>query len=150
VVVELTDGDGSYYRGNLFYDLAKTSTIRLAYGMAQELRPHGVGGRRHAGIHALRGRARPSRRDRGDLARRNRARDRHFEFSETPRFVGRAIAALAADPDVTAKSGHVLTSWDLAKEYGFTDVEGARPDWGAYLVSRGGPRSELDLPESGS
>jgi NAD(P)-dependent dehydrogenase (short-subunit alcohol dehydrogenase family) len=147
LVVELTDGDGSYYRGNLFYDLAKTSTIRLAHGMAVELRPRGVAAvavtpgfmRSEAVLDHL-----------GVMEanwREGIARDRHFEFSETPRFVGRAVAALAADPEVMEKSGQVLTSWGLAKEYGFTDIDGARPDWGAYFVSRGGPRWELSDEE---
>ena len=61
------------------------------------------------------------------------ARDPHFAASETPRYVGRAVAALAADPAVASRSGRVLTSWDLAAEYGFTDVDGSRPDWGAHF-----------------
>ena len=60
------------------------------------------------------------------------AKDRHFAASETPRYVGRAVAALAADPDVMAVSGQTLTSWGLAARYGFTDVDGATPNWGAH------------------
>jgi hypothetical protein len=60
-------------------------------------------------------------------------KDRHFLCSETPAYVGRAIAALAADPNVHAKAGRTWASWTLAREYGFTDVDGARPDWGAYF-----------------
>jgi NAD(P)-dependent dehydrogenase (short-subunit alcohol dehydrogenase family) len=59
-------------------------------------------------------------------------KDRHFAASETPRYVGRGVAALAADPDVLAVSGRTLTSWGLAAHYGFTDVDGARPDWGTH------------------
>lgn len=58
--------------------------------------------------------------------------DEHFAFSETPLFVGRAIVALAADPDAIAKAGQILSSWELAREYGFTDEDGARPDWGEH------------------
>jgi hypothetical protein len=58
--------------------------------------------------------------------------DRHFAESETPHFVGRAVAALAADPEVIERTGQVLASWTLGREYGFDDVDGRRPDWGAY------------------
>jgi hypothetical protein len=61
-------------------------------------------------------------------------RDPHFLASETPAFVGRGVAALAADPNVLTKSGRVLSSWQLAREYGFTDADGSRPDWGAHLA----------------
>jgi len=57
-----------------------------------------------------------------------------FLQSESPRFVGRAAAALAADPEASKKSGRVFTSWALAREYGFTDVDGTRPDWGAHAA----------------
>ena len=60
------------------------------------------------------------------------AQDRHYSESETPHFVGRAVAALAADPDVMAKTGETLSSWGLSREYGFEDIDGRRPDWGAY------------------
>lgn len=60
-------------------------------------------------------------------------KDPHFIASETPFYIGRAIAALAADPDVASKSGGVYSSWGLAREYGFTDIDGRRPDWGAYF-----------------
>ena len=60
------------------------------------------------------------------------AQDRHYSESETPHFVGRAVAALAADPDVMDKTGKTLASWTLSREYGFADIDGRRPDWGAY------------------
>ena len=53
-----------------------------------------------------------------------------FMQSESPRFVGRAVAALACDPRAKEKSGRVFSSWVLAREYGFTDADGRRPDWG--------------------
>jgi hypothetical protein len=62
------------------------------------------------------------------------ARDPHFAASETPCFVGRAVAALAADPHVHAKSGGLFSSWALAEEYGFTDVDGSRPHWGRHFA----------------
>ena len=64
-------------------------------------------------------------------------KDPHFIASETPFYVGRAVAALAADPHVTAKSGGVYSSWGLAREYGFTDIDGRRPDWGKYFEEQG-------------
>ena len=133
LIVEVTDGESDRYRGSLFYDLAKASVIRLALAQAEDLRPHGVSAvaitpgflrseavLEHFGV-------------REDNWRDGVARDPHFAASETPRYIGRAVAALAADPAVASRSGRVLTSWDLAGEYGFTDVDGSRPDWGAHL-----------------
>ena len=60
--------------------------------------------------------------------------DPHFIASETPFYVGRAVAALAADPEVSKKTGKVFASWTLAREYGFTDVDGRKPDWGKYYA----------------
>jgi len=134
LVIEITDGDSPRYRGNLFYDLAKASNIRLAYAMAEELRPHGIASvaltpgflrseamLEHFGVTEANW-------------REGAKRDPHFIASETPAFVGRAVAALASDPQVLFKSGGVYGSWELAKEYGFTDVDGSRPDWGAYFT----------------
>ena len=132
LIVEVTDGDTDGYRGSLFYDLAKASVIRLAVAQAEDLRAHGVaavaltpGFMRseavldHFGVSA-------------EAWRDGVAEDPHFAASETPRFVGRAVAALAADPDVLARSGQALSSWGLAREYGFTDVDGSVPDWGTW------------------
>ncbi len=60
-------------------------------------------------------------------------KDAHFADSETPRFIGRAVASLAADPDVMSKAGESLSTWNLAREYGFTDVDGTQPDWGRRM-----------------
>ncbi len=62
-------------------------------------------------------------------------KDPHFIASETPYFVGRAVAALACDPNVAEKAGRALTSWNLAREYGFTDVDGRQPHWGEYFAA---------------
>jgi NAD(P)-dependent dehydrogenase (short-subunit alcohol dehydrogenase family) len=59
--------------------------------------------------------------------------DPHFIASESPYFVGRAVAALAGDPSVAQKSGQALSSWALGREYGFSDLDGSRPDWGRYF-----------------
>ncbi len=132
LVIEITDGAGDYYRGNLTYDLAKMSAIRLALAMARDLR--------HTGITALAltpGWLRSEEMlDGFGVSEENwqEAVKDHpgFHVSETPFFVGRAVAALAADPSVKDKAGGVFASWDLAKEYDFDDVDGSRPDWGAY------------------
>jgi len=132
LVVEITDGDAWWYRGNLLYDLVKSSVVRLAFGMSEELRPHGV-----AALAVtpgfLRSEAMLDRFGVTEASWRDGAKqDPHFAFSETPRFVGRAVVALAADPHVMRKSGRIFASWTLAKEYGFADADGARPDWGAH------------------
>ncbi len=133
LVVEVTDGSRNYYRGNLFYDLVKTTVIRLAYAMAIELREHRItalavtpGFLRselvldHFGV--------------GEESWREAiAKDPHFAFSESPAYVGRAIAALAADPEVGARTGRAWSTWELAREYGFRDADGSRPDWGGHL-----------------
>lgn len=134
LIVEVTDGHTDGYRGNLSYDLVKSAVIRLARGMAEELRPRSVAALAitpgflrseamldHFGVTA-------------DNWRDGTAKDPHFIASETPRFVGRAVAALAADPDVMDKSGQALSSWDMADEYGFDDTDGARPHWGRYFA----------------
>ncbi len=132
LIVEVTDGDRPEYRGNLFYDLVKSSVIRLAYAMAEELRPHNVtalaltpGFLRSEAVLDHFGVAEANWQDAVK-------QDPHFAASETPYYIGRAVVALASDPDVSAKSGSVLTSWRLAAEYGFTDVDGRRPDWGKH------------------
>ena len=72
------------------------------------------------------------------------ASDPHFIASETPFYVGRAVAALAADPNVAAKAGRVFSSWDLAREYGFTDVDGRKPHWGEYFEETFGEYKKAD------
>jgi NAD(P)-dependent dehydrogenase (short-subunit alcohol dehydrogenase family) len=132
LVVEITDGDFLGCRGNLAYDLAKIGPIRLAQDMAHELRPLGI-----AAVAVtpgfLRSEAMLERFGVTEASWRDAiAQDRHFAHSETPWFVARAIAHLAADPQVLRKSGGVHASWTLAREYGFTDRDGTTPDWGAH------------------
>jgi NAD(P)-dependent dehydrogenase (short-subunit alcohol dehydrogenase family) len=142
LLIEITDGDTPAYRGNLFYDLVKSSVIRLAYGMAEELRPHGVtalaltpGFLRSEAMLDLFGVTEEN-------WQAGAQRDPHFIASETPFFVGRAVAALAADPDIAQKAGGVYSSWGLAREYGFTDIDGRRPDWGAYFAEHVAPTQD--------
>lgn len=133
LIVEVTDGVGEHYRGNLFYDLAKHSVIRLARAQSEELGRHGItavaltpGFLRSEAVLDHFGVSEDNWRDAV-------AKDRHFAASETPAYIGRAVAALASDPDVARRSGQALSTWGLAKEYGFTDVDGSRPDWGAWF-----------------
>ena len=152
LVVEVTDGDTLGYRGNLFYDLAKNAVSRLAYAMAADLHAHRVtvlaltpGMLRSEAVLDACGVTEANWRD-------AIAEDPYFAESETPGYVGRAVAALAADPNVGVKSGGLFSSWGLAKEYGFTDVDGRRPDWGSFfprkvqaLIERDTPPGEWDL-----
>ena len=133
LIVEVTDGDTLGYRGNLFYDLAKNAVIRLAYAMAADLHAHRVtalaitpGFLRSEAVLDHFGVTEDNWRD-------AIKKDEYFAESETPCYVGRAIAVLAADPNVGAKSGGLFSSWGLAKEYGFTDVDGRRPNWGSFF-----------------
>jgi NAD(P)-dependent dehydrogenase (short-subunit alcohol dehydrogenase family) len=135
LVVEVTDGDALHYRGQLHYDLAKMSVIRMAFAMAEELRPRGV-----AAVAVTPGFLRSEAMlDHFGVTeatwREAVAKDPHFAHSETPLYVGRAVAALAADPDVLARSGRLFSSWGLAREYGFTDADGAAPDFGRHAAS---------------
>jgi NAD(P)-dependent dehydrogenase (short-subunit alcohol dehydrogenase family) len=138
LVVEMTDGTAEYneknYRNSLFYDLAKTSVIRLAWAQAKELAPHGC-----AAVALTPGWLRSEMMlDHYGVEESNwreaTAREPHFAISESPRFVGRAVAHLAADPEVGRFNGQSLSSGGLAKEYGFADLDGSRPDAWRYIV----------------
>jgi NAD(P)-dependent dehydrogenase (short-subunit alcohol dehydrogenase family) len=101
------------FLGNVLYDTAKAATARLAFGTGQQLRPHRVA------VVAL--------------------APGHLGVTETPEYLGRAVAALAADTDVMSKTGEVLTTGGLAREYGFTDVDGTQPEpWGAPKAANTG------------
>ena len=140
LIVEVTEGDflisGS---GNILRDLSKSGQKSLAMSFAEALRSHGIAAvaitpgflrsemmLQHFGV--------------TETTWRNAGKkDPHFLCSESPLFVGRAVAALAQDPAILERSGDVYSSWELAREYGFTDADGSRPDWGrefaAILVS---------------
>ena len=132
----MTDGTEEYnreeYRLNLFYDLAKTSLNRAAWALAQELKPHGCaavsltpGWMRSEIMLELFGISEDNWREGGK-------QDPHFLISETPRYTGRAIAALASDPEVRRWNGRSLSSGELAEVYGFTDIDGSRPNFMSY------------------
>ncbi|THA85379.1 SDR family oxidoreductase [Streptomyces sp. A0592] len=143
LVVEVTDGNTARYRGSFFYDLAKSAVIRLAFAQAAELRPHGVaavaitpGFLRSEAMLEHFGVTEATWRD-------GVAQDPDFAHSESPAYLGRAVAALAADPQIMAKSGRALATWGLYQEYGFTDADGTRPDfaahWAKSLAAEHGP-----------
>jgi NAD(P)-dependent dehydrogenase (short-subunit alcohol dehydrogenase family) len=139
LVVEMTDGTREYndanYRAPAFYDLAKSAVIRLAFAQSVELAEHGCAAvaltpgwlrsemmLEHFGVTE-------------DNWRDGAAINPHFAaISESPRFVGRAVAALAADPDLMRRNGGSFSSGGLARAYGFTDVDGSQPDCWRYMV----------------
>jgi len=137
LVVEMTDGTAEYndtnYRVSLFYDLAKTSVIRIAWAQAQELRPHQC-----TAVALTPGWLRSEQMlDNYGVSEANWrdaiAKQPHFVITETPRFVGRAVAHLAGDPQVARWSGQSLSSGQLAQVYGFTDLDGSQPDAWRYV-----------------
>jgi NAD(P)-dependent dehydrogenase (short-subunit alcohol dehydrogenase family) len=134
LIVEVTESDLLLGGGgnNLLHNLVKHATKGLALMMAEELRPHRVAALaitpgflrsesmlQHFGVTE-------------DNWRQGGKKDPHFLASESPLFVGRAVAALAGDKKVLARSGDVTCSWDVAREFGFTDADGTRPDWGTH------------------
>jgi NAD(P)-dependent dehydrogenase (short-subunit alcohol dehydrogenase family) len=137
LVVEVTDGTAQYnatnYRVSFFYDLAKAANLRMAFALGHELEPHGATAvaltpgwlRSEAMLEAF-GVSESNWRDATE-------RIPHFAISESPAFVGRAVVALAADPEVARWNGQSLSSGELANVYGFTDVDGSRPDAWRYL-----------------
>jgi NAD(P)-dependent dehydrogenase (short-subunit alcohol dehydrogenase family) len=138
LMVEVTDGTAEYnadhYRLSVFYDLAKTSAIRAAWGHAKDLAPHGA-----TAVAVTPGWMRSEMMLEAYQVSEANWRDAtkiqpHFAISETPRFVGRAIAALAADPDKARWNGQSLSSGGLAKVYGFDDLDGSRPDCWRYMI----------------
>ena len=133
LVVEVTEGDMLWSGGNVLSGLVKGAFTLLAYRIADELREHRVaavaitpGFLRSESMLEHFGVTEENWREGGK-------KDPHFLHSESPLFVGRAIAALAQDPDVLARSGDLTSSWELAREYGFTDADGERRDWGEHF-----------------
>ncbi|MFJ4466629.1 SDR family oxidoreductase [Streptomyces sp. NPDC089424] len=148
LVVEMTDGTAEYnrdtYRVNFFYDLAKSAVLRMAFSLGHELGPRGAtavaltpGWLRSEMMLDVYGVREDNWRDALD-------KTPHFAISETPRYVGRAVAALAADPEVSRFNGRSLSSGGLAQEYGFTDLDGSRPDAWRYLVEVQDPGRPAD------
>jgi NAD(P)-dependent dehydrogenase (short-subunit alcohol dehydrogenase family) len=138
LVVEVTDGADAYnaahYRVSFFYDLAKAAVNRMAFALAHELRPHGAtavsltpGWLRSEAMLDIYGVTESNWHD-------ATVRQPHFAISESPAFVGRAVVALAQDSNVSRWNGKSLSSGELAQVYGFTDLDGSRPDAWRYVL----------------
>lgn len=138
LVVEVTDGTAEYnrdnYRLSMFYDQAKTSVIRIAWALAKELKPH-----RCTAVALSPGWLRSEQMLDNYGVTEDNWHDAtkiqpHFIITETPRYVGRAVSHLAADPDLERWNGQSLSSGQLAQVYGFTDLDGSQPDAWRYVV----------------
>jgi NAD(P)-dependent dehydrogenase (short-subunit alcohol dehydrogenase family) len=149
LVVEVGDGTDEYnatrYRVSFFYDLAKASVNRMGFALAHELKPHGC-----TAVSLTPGWLRSEAMLDAYQVTENNWRDAtknmpDFGITETPRYVGRAVAALAADPDVARWNGQSLSSGQLARVYGFTDLDGSQPDaWGFITeVREGGKQADV-------
>lgn len=150
LIVEVTDGWGLGYHGTLFYDLVKTNVNRLAHAMGEELFS-----KRIAAVAVTPGYMRTEmvlahHQVTEDTWRDATKRDKLFAESETPVFVGRAVAALAADPAIMKKTGGLYSSWRLAEEYGFDDIDGRRPHlerrWNELFGEHNSPMGAAKLP----
>ena len=149
LVVEMTDGTRAYndtrYRVNAFYDLAKASVLRLAFAQAHELEPHGC-----TAVALTPGWLRSEMMlenfgvTEENWSEPGKAPPHFAAISESPLFVGRAVAALAADPDVHRRNGGSFSSGELAREYGFTDLDGSQPDCWRYMVEVQDPGKPAD------
>jgi NAD(P)-dependent dehydrogenase (short-subunit alcohol dehydrogenase family) len=140
LLVEVTDGTAAYnadqYRISVFYDLAKVAVNRLGFSQGHELEPYGgtavaltPGWLRSEMMLDNFGVTEDNWRDAvAGSVEGYPAAPEGFAHSESPRYVGRAVSALAADPDRKRWNQHSVTSADLAREYGFTDIDGSRPD----------------------
>jgi NAD(P)-dependent dehydrogenase (short-subunit alcohol dehydrogenase family) len=133
LLVEIVEGESIEYHGQFYHDLVESALKRIAYSLAEELAPHGVaavavtpGFMRTEAILEEYGVTESNWRD----AAETNAQAQRFGFiqSESPCFVGRAVAALAADADVRSRSGGVYSSWSLSQAYGFTDLDGTAPN----------------------
>ncbi|MED3501047.1 SDR family oxidoreductase [Brevibacillus agri] len=137
LIIEITDGVDYRYRQHLYYSLAKISVIHLAQAMAEDLRPHGV-----TALALTPGFLRSEEMldyfgVTEETWKEAVKKDPHFIVSETPLYIGRAVAALAADPAIAEKAGQALSTWGLSDEYPFVDRDGSRPHWGNYAREQG-------------
>jgi len=151
LIVEVTESDILGAGGNPLTQSVKLALKGLAFNMAAELKPYRVAAvaitpgflRSEAMLERL-GVTEANWRDAG-------RKDKNFLESETPLFVGRAVAALAQDPRVLERTGQLCSSWELGREYGFTDADGRRPDWGAVAIDFSMlPPELLELMNAGS
>ncbi len=157
IIFEITDGDGFYYRGNIFYDLVKTSVVRLAFAMSKELRKKKVTALAltpgFLRSEAMLDHFKTTEANWQEVGKRKNPQanspdqndaPEDFMISESPRYVGRAVVALASDPEVKRKSGRVFSTWGLSQEYGFTDLDGSRPHWGDHAAKKYGEHKVCD------
>jgi NAD(P)-dependent dehydrogenase (short-subunit alcohol dehydrogenase family) len=138
LIVEVTENDLFSAGSTPVAQVVKQGLKGLALTMAAELHPHGVavvaitpGFLRSESMLQSFGVTEANWRDAGKV-------DKNFLYSESPLYVGRAVAALAQDPKIMGRTGQLLSSWELAREYKFTDADGSRPDWG---------KSEIDFSQ---
>ena len=151
LIVEVTENDILSAGGNPLTQAVKAGLKILALNMAAELAPHGVaavaitpGFLRSETMLERFGVDETTWRDGGKS-------DPNFLESESPLYVGRAVAALAADPEIMKRTGQLFSSWGLSREYGFNDVDGRRPDWGALDIDFSTlPKWLLDLIRTGT
>ncbi|MGW0203005.1 SDR family oxidoreductase [Nonomuraea sp. NPDC003201] len=150
LVVEVTDGTWAFnetrYRENVYYDLAKVSVNRLAFAWSRELRPYG-GTAVAVTPGFLRSEAMLDNFGVTEDNWREAKVDVTWMVSETPAYVGRGVAALAADPDRQRWSGRSVASEDLAGAYGFTDVDGSRPRVWSFITEVREPGKDTDPAE---
>jgi NAD(P)-dependent dehydrogenase (short-subunit alcohol dehydrogenase family) len=159
LLLEITDGEGDDYRGNFAYDLVKNSVIRMAKGMAadaagsilsleEETFGQSVGRPTTLTVAALtpgylRSEEMLEHFGVTEANWRDGARkDPNFIVSETPRYIGRAVAALAADPEKHRFAGQALSTWGLSEVYDFTDTDGSRPHWGRRFAAQQAARQQ--------
>ena len=146
LIVEVTENDIIGGGGNPMAHAVKVAQKMLPLLWAAELAPHGVavtaitpGFLRSESVLEHFGVTEGNWREAGK-------KDSNFLQSESPLYVGRAVAALAADPKVQNRTGMLLSSWELARDYGFTDYDGRRPDWGRHKIDFSGlPPAWIDL-----
>ncbi|MEZ4661832.1 MAG: SDR family oxidoreductase [Caldilineaceae bacterium] len=137
LIIEITDGDTLNYRGNVAYDLAKTSVIRLALAQAEDLKAKKLDGITALALTPGFLRSEQMLDHFGvteETWRDGIQQDPYFASSETPHYIGRAVVALATDPNVHAKAGQAWATWTLSEEYDFTDLDGSRPHWGRFFA----------------
>jgi len=148
LVIEMTDGTKEYnadhYRVSFFYDVAKGAVGRIAFALAHELDKYDA-----TAVLLTPGWLRSEAMLDGFGVTEANWRDAtekvpHFAISESPSYVGRAVAALAADPDVRRWNGKSTSSGELAQLYGFTDLDGSRPDAWRYIVEVEEPGKPAD------
>ncbi|GEM85214.1 SDR family oxidoreductase [Meiothermus hypogaeus] len=150
LIIEVTDGDTLNYRGHFFYDLVKTTVIRLAHNMAEEFRSNRYqsdGSRLPEAAKNITALALTPGFLRSEAMlehfgvseanwRDAIAQNPYYAESETPHYIGRAVVALASDPKVHEKAGQALATWHLSREYGFTDIDGRAPHWQAFYEGK--------------